>query len=53
MAKIRLVGNRLIEDFLHKSKKILQMFSQFEMAGLLDLSSKCAELDFWNFFFWL
>ena len=29
MAKIRLVGNRLIEDFLHKSKKILQMFSQF------------------------
>ena len=50
MAKIRLVGNRLIEDFLHKSKKILQMFSQFAMAGLLDLSSKCAELDFWNFF---
>ena len=50
MAKIRLVGNRLIEDFLHKSKKILQMFSQFTMTGLLDLNLKFAKLDFFDFF---
>ena len=51
MAKIRLVGNRLIEDFLHKSKKILQMFSQFTMAGLLDMNPKFAKLDFFFLFF--